>query len=359
MSIQRVVRFVSALGLAAVCGSTAHAGGEAGPISLRDQGFFWVGVRTKDVPASPNAGPFAGGGPQVSVYGQMHVGFQLVAERKHPYPLILVHGGGGQATDYMGTPDGRDGWLDYFLAAGFDVYFVDRPAHGRSPNNTAYGNGALAPPPASGFMGVLAKATQWPGDATDPTDPSVLQHVASSEPGPTVDSVLLKENFAELLDKVGPAIVITHSAGGPSGWLAADARPDKVKALVAIEAAGGFTNLPLTWQPALPAGEALATEKIAATEPGKAACDLQPAASLRTLPAFANIPVMGILAPESRMFTPNYHCTIDFLNQAGGQATLFKLEEHGITGNGHFMNEDRNNGDIARLMIEWIEAVEK
>jgi hypothetical protein len=46
-------------------------------------------------------------------------------------------------------------------------------------------------------------------------------------------------------------------------------------------------------------------------------------------------------------------------NQAGGNATLFKLEEHGITGNGHFMNEDRNNGDIAKLMIEWIESVEK
>ena len=358
MFTQRFSRLVAVISFAALASTCVQAGGEAGSIHLRDQGFFWVGVRSKDVPANPNGGPFAAG-KQVSVYGQMHVGFQLVEDRKHPYPLILVHGGGGQATDYMGTPDGRDGWLDYFVAAGFDVYYVDRPAHGRSPNNTAYGNGALAEPPASGFMGVLAKATQWPGDATDPTDPALLQHVASSEPGPTVDSVMLKENFAELLDKVGPAIVITHSAGGPSGWLSVDARPDKVKALVAIEAAGGFTNLPLTWEPALKAGEKPVTEKVAATEAGKAACDMQPAGSVRMLPAFKNVPVMGILAPESSMFTPNYHCTLNFLNQAGGNATLFKLEEHGITGNGHFMNEDRNNGDIAKLIIEWIESVEK
>ena len=104
------------------------AGGEAGAISLRDQGFFFVGVHPKD-----SETPGRNGGPPTKatvIEGQMHVGFQLVARKRHPYPLVLVHGGGGQATDWMGTPDGRDGWLDYFLAAGFDVPGVKQVVHG-------------------------------------------------------------------------------------------------------------------------------------------------------------------------------------------------------------------------------------
>jgi len=29
-----------------------------------------------------------------------------------------------------------------------------------------------------------------------------------------------------LLDKIGPAIIMTHSAGGPFGWLVAEIRPN-------------------------------------------------------------------------------------------------------------------------------------
>ena len=63
---------------------------------------------------------------------------------------------------------------------------------------------------------------------------------------------------------IGPAIVFSHSAGGPMGWLIADARPELVKATVAIEplgppfienAPGGFslpwgvTASPMTFDP--------------------------------------------------------------------------------------------------------------
>src|SRR5688572_17504297 len=129
----------------------ACAGGEAGALSLRDQGFFWVGTRTKEVevPARGSGMPTKG----TAIEGQMYVGFQLVAQKRHPYPLVLVHGGGGQATDWMGTPDGRDGWLDYFLAAGFDVYFVDRPGLGRSPDTGGYG--AAGPLPTTELIAGL------------------------------------------------------------------------------------------------------------------------------------------------------------------------------------------------------------
>ena len=106
--------------------TVVNAEGEAGIISLRGQGHFYVGIDVSE--------PDANGG--VTIKNQMFVGFQWPAEKLHPYPLILIHGGGGQATDWFSTPDGRDGWLDYFVAAGFDVYYVDRPGLGRSPTNS-------------------------------------------------------------------------------------------------------------------------------------------------------------------------------------------------------------------------------
>lgn len=351
------------IGLAAcamLLAAPAMAAGEAGPISLRDQGFFWVGVRTKAVET-----PARGGGPPTrgtSIDGQMYVGFQLPARKRHPFPLVLVHGGGGQATDWMGTPDGRDGWLDYFLAAGFDVYFVDRPAHGRSPNSRHYGE-QLGAPPTTEFIAntFTAQSRQYPGGgAADSKE--VAAHTASSEPGPTVSNAVLKENLGELLDRIGPAIMVTHSAGGPSGWLAMEARPNLVKGVLAIEPAMGVTdNLAslLTFKPALAAGERITLETLPAEGEGLQPCRLQPKDNVRTVPAFAGKPVLFVVAPLSGMFTPNVHCSVHTLNQLGARATLGRLlQDYKIQGNGHFMNEELNNGEIAKkVFIPWLSKI--
>ena len=119
----------SVLALAAL---PVHAGGEAGRLSLRDLGGKFVGYTTK---------PAANGSADVT--NGMFVQYMLPAERKHPYPLVLIHGGGGQGTDWLQTPDGRDGWADYFVADGWDVYVVDRPGHGRSQSNAGCGEGKV------------------------------------------------------------------------------------------------------------------------------------------------------------------------------------------------------------------------
>jgi pimeloyl-ACP methyl ester carboxylesterase len=336
----------------------AVAGGEAGPISLRDQGFFWVGVRTKEVQV-----PGAQGAPARTghvIEGQMYVGFQLPAQKRHPYPLVLVHGGGGQATDWMGTPDGRDGWLDYFLAAGFDVYFVDRPAHGRSPNHRAYGEQLGAPVSLEQIAGFTAESRQYPGGG-QALSAEVKQHTASSEPGPTVSNAILKENFAELLDRIGPAILVTHSNGGPSGWLAMEARPDKVKAVLAIEPNMGVIDFlaPLiTFQPALAPGERIETVQLPPEREGLAPCRLQPEGKVRKVPAFAGKPVLFVVAPLSSRFAPTVHCSMHLMNQLGADARLARLEDYGIHGNAHFMNEELNNGEIAKkVFIPWLESI--
>lgn len=348
------------LAFAALLPGQASAGGEAGPISLRDQGFFWVGARPTKV-ASGLIG-FGPPGPGTAIEGQMYVGFQLVAKRRHPYPLVLIHGGGGQATDWMGTSDGRDGWLDYFLAAGFDVYFVDRPGHGRSPNSRAYGD--LGLPATTEFIanGFTKQSKQYPGGGGADTK-ELIQHTASSEPGPTVSNAVLKADLAELLDKIGPAIVITHSAGGASGWLIMEARPNLVKGVLAIEPVMGITDTlaPLiTFNPALAAGEKIQTVELPSEGPGLNPCLLQPEGSVHKVPAYAGKKVLFVVSPQSTpQFTPNVHCSVHTLNQLGADAKLARLkEDFNIQGNGHFMNEELNNGEIAKkVFIPWLSAI--
>jgi len=272
-----------------------------------------------------------------------------------------VHGGGGQATDYMGTPDGRDGWLDYFLAAGFDVYFVDRPAHGRSPNVRSYG--ALGEQPTTEFIAnVFTKQSkQYPGGGAA-NSKEVIQHTASSEPGPTVPMAVLQANLAELLDRIGPAIIVTHSAGGPSGWLATAARPNLIKGVLAIEPAMGITDnlAPLiTFQPALGANEKITLVEQPVEKPGLSACSLQPKDSVRTVPAYKGKSILFVVAPQSSpMFTPTVHCSVHTLNQLGASAKLARLEDFGLLGNGHFMNEELNNGDIAKkVFIPFLSSI--
>lgn len=37
------------------------------------------------------------------------------------YPLLFVHGAGMTGTNFLNTPDGRPGWADWFLGAGYEV----------------------------------------------------------------------------------------------------------------------------------------------------------------------------------------------------------------------------------------------
>ena len=109
---------------AAVAADTAGTPAAQAPLDLAEWSFFWVGVERVELAR----GAVVNG-------KQMYVEYQIPAQVKHPYPIVLVHGGGGQGLDWMGTPDGRPGWTTYLLQEGYKVYVVDRPGHGRSPFN--------------------------------------------------------------------------------------------------------------------------------------------------------------------------------------------------------------------------------
>src|SRR5438105_1279905 len=72
--------------------------------------------------------------------GQLYAEFQIPARQMHPWPIVMIHGGSQSGTNFTGTPDGREGWAQFFLRRGYAVYVVDQPGRGRAPyESSAYG----------------------------------------------------------------------------------------------------------------------------------------------------------------------------------------------------------------------------
>lgn len=325
-----------------------------GELVTARRGLFWVGGEPF---------PVDGG---TAIRGQMFVQWEAPERVTKPYPVVLVHGGGGQGTDYLGTPDGRPGWATFLLQEGYAVYTVDRPGHGRSPYYpdvlgrpggvftlemistlfTDAANGPANHPTAHLY-------TQWPGSGA-PDDPYVRAFAAGT--GPMVGDCGLAHALeqacgAALLDEIGPAILITSSAGGPMGWLTADARPGSVKAIVSVEPVGpaflenpaiglsldwGLTAAPMTFDPPAASPEELRT--------GLA----------RKLPALARTPIALVEAEASLLAEP-CAATAEFLREAGCHVDRILLGDHGVHGNGHLVMMERNNREALEPILRWLD----
>src|ERR1044072_4870482 len=66
------------------------------------------------------------------VTGQLYAEYFIPKKQTSPFPIVMVHGGSQTGTNFTGTPDGREGWAQYFLRRGYAVYVVDQVARGRS-----------------------------------------------------------------------------------------------------------------------------------------------------------------------------------------------------------------------------------
>src|SRR5712671_7398932 len=112
----------------------------AEPIALRDMGSFHVGGRLVEISGKPvKEVVFTQGGVPAKIdpngtyqVEQMYVQYSLPANENGVYPLLLWHGGGLTGATYETTPDGREGWLNYFLRKGWSVYNSDAVERGRA-----------------------------------------------------------------------------------------------------------------------------------------------------------------------------------------------------------------------------------
>jgi pimeloyl-ACP methyl ester carboxylesterase len=161
---------------------------------------------------------------------------------------------------------------------------------------------------------------------------------------------------------------VTHSAGGPGVFLACDARPDLVSALIAIETIGPpFLNLPdrgidlawgvacapLTFSPpaATPQELKLVTEERDEFGPIPLTLQQEPARKLDNLSRFP----IAVMTAESSMFTLFDRHLVAFLEQAGCDVELVRFADRGVHGNGHGMMLELNNEAALGVVEQWVD----
>ncbi|WP_439373617.1 esterase [Bradyrhizobium sp. DASA03120] len=317
----------------------------AEPINLRDMGSFHVGGRLVEISGKPvKEVMFTPGGVPAKVdpngtyqVEQMYVQYFLPVNQKGAYPLLMWHGGGLTGVTYENTPDGREGWLNYFLRKGWAVYNSDAVERGRA-------GWAQYPDIFKSEPVFLTTANPFErfriGDGPNSYDPDPAKRkvlpgnqfpvegyenfVKQNVPRwTTTDDATIAAYIAEI-DRVGPSVILFHSQAGSFGFKVAQARPDKVKALIAIEPAG-------------------------IGDPAKA-------------DVLNNIPTLIIYGDyiESDARWPKIRANgvafADAIKAAGGSVDVIDLPQAGIKGNSHMVMMDKNNLEVAGLIQKWLEA---
>jgi pimeloyl-ACP methyl ester carboxylesterase len=276
----------------------------------------------------------------------MYVEFFIPEKPTHLVPIILIHGGATTGAVYVSTPDGRDGWATYFVQHGWKTYVVDWPGHGRSPMPEEYSTMSLRR---------------------------------------VVDANL------ELLKKIGPAVILTHSMSGVVGWKLAETAPQQVAAIVSI-ATGPPANAPKDSFPAVsairnsfvPTGTGLyfpedkpVRYKFDAAKRAYGSTALFPVEALdefyatlvpespRALNEVFNKDGMG-LSVDPRKFAnvpqviltgdqdPRHPRAVDEKTARFVGSEHIYLADVGIRGHGHMMMIEKDNEKIARLISEWL-----
>jgi pimeloyl-ACP methyl ester carboxylesterase len=354
---------------AAAVEDAARAATAADRLDLAEWSYFWLGVKTKTLPYG-----------DVVDGSQMYVEYWTPAKVTRPFSIVLVHGGGGQGLDWLQTADGRPGWAMRFVQAGYRVYLVDRPGHGRSPFHpdldgpfperaATYAlmeHQFTAPQAVADPYGPQAKLhTQWPGTGQlgDPTlDQVIAGQGGAFLPNLAATHAVWAKRGGELLDKIGPAVVMAHSMGGPSCWIYGDGRPDLVAGLVGVEPAGppfgplayGVAASPLAYDPPVADASDLQTVEVQPSQAGRAPYRLQ-AEPARQLKNLKRIPIALVTSPAYYHW-PYDPGTVAFLRQAGCTVDHIELDKLGIAGNDHFMMMERNSDQVLAPILHWLET---
>jgi hypothetical protein len=327
-----------AIGAAMMAGCASQGG-----LEIRDMGSFHVGGREFTVSGKPvKTVTFTPGGAPARIdpngvyqVEQMYVQWFAPAKERGTLPLLMWHGGGLTGVTYESTPDGRPGWLNYFVRQGWKVYNSDAVERGRS-------GWAMYPDVFPGEPVFLTKENPFErfrigaGPGSYNKDPAKMKPLPGSQfplegydnftkqnvPRWTTTDEPIIRAYTELVDRVCPCVVLAHSQGGPFAFRVAQARPDKVKALVLVEPAGNG--------------------------------DMARAAVLKDTPMVA---VFGDFIEQDSRWPTIKGNVLRFMGEvakAGGRTDVIDLPARGIRGNSHMMMMDRNSDQVAGVIQEWL-----
>ena len=339
------------------------------PLIIAEQGSFLAGGRTVTAAGSFDRGrffvPFQSTGQTFSIE-HLYAQFQIPPDARK-LPLVMVHGGCQTGKTWDTTADGREGFQTIFVRRGYAVYVIDYPGRGRSGIPSFSGRlgdleGTQIIPDATVNFGheltFLANRmgprpfefypdTQFPTAAFD----QFLRHGVASvadDPGVIADAI------AALLERIGPAIVVTHSQGGLMGWLAA-INSAKVKAIVAYEP---FVSC-------FPEGDAPVLPVLSDGSSGPVADEV----SASEFDRLARIPIQIVWgdhiptdpfpAAATDIWRLSHKASREFverIKRRGGDASIVDLPSIGIRGNTHFPFSDLNTVPIADLLSDFLRS---
>ncbi len=320
----------------------------ADSLLLKEQGSFFVGghtIFTDALTGSP--GGFLGSGVNSGsiTVDQMYVQYQIPEGADSHVPVVMVHGCCLSSKSYETTPDGRMGWNEYFLRKHRSVYLPDQVSRGRSGfDATIYNEIKLGKRPA-GDMPEIRSATheiawlgfrfgpspgkafpneQFPVEAMDEFGKQVIPDLNGTLPAvnPTWT------NLSGLAIKLKGAVLMGHSESGFFPEQAALINSTDIKALITIE-----TGCPV-----------LNAEQISKL------------AKIPTLVVFGDhiedAATSPINWPERLNSCQQF---VQAVKAAGGDATMMHLPKYGHFGNSHMLMQDKNNNQVADLILKWID----
>lgn len=329
---------LAAVAAALVISSVVPAHAQSG-IALRDMGSFHVGGRHLEIKGQPvKEVVFTPGGVPAKVdpngiyqVEQMYAQYFLVQRRKGRLPLLMWHGGGLTGVTWETKPDGKPGWLNSFLRKGWDIYVSDAVERGRAGWTNQFKGEPIFLPlgdpwerfrigPIGSWKDDKAKRATYPGTQF-PID-AYEQFMKQGVPRWTTTDPEIVAAYVALVDKVCPCVVMVHSQSGNFGYKALEARPDKVKALVAVEPTVG--------------GDAKKVDSVKGT------------------------PILVVIGDNAKDH-PRWKAIRDHsvnyqkaFNASGGKLDLVDLPDVGIKGNSHMVMMDRNSEQVADLIQKWL-----
>jgi hypothetical protein len=284
--------------------------------------------------------------------------FYQIPVNARQYPLVMWHGFGQFSKTWETTPDGREGYQNIFTRRGFGVYLLNQPRRGNAGRSTV--EATITPTPDEQFWFNVFRVGVWPDyfpGVQFSREPEALnQYFRQMTPNiGAFDSNVITDAVSELFNKIGSAILVTHSHSGGFGWSTALKNPN-VRAIVSYEPGSGFI---------FPEGDVPSAMESSAGPLQAVGVPMEEFLKLTKIPIIIyygdNIPAN----PDPNPGTDGWRVRLamaklwrDAVNQHGGDVTVVHLPDIGIKGNTHFPFSDLNNVEIADLMSDWLKSKE-
>jgi hypothetical protein len=340
--LEQLKPFAAALLLAGLS-NAAVAQGDRGPskppIILDSTGAYEVGGKVITKPGDPS---------QTLSCDHGYVEYFIPVKRRQ-VGLIMWHSSSTKV--FENRWDGGEGYKSIFLRRGYPVYLWDGPRVGRANWSCEPINYTPEPFDQRNFAAWRFGVTypNWTPGVQFPTADAAAWNQATRaryDEFDTLENALLQaEAGGQAIDKIGPVVAVTNSAGGWRALLSAlKAKSDNMKGIVAYETPGFV----------FPEGEGPAPNPKGPFGPNSV-----PLAEFMKLTKF---PIQMVFGDNTNVGRPFWAEAIkmsgtfcDIVNRHGGDCEVLLLPDAGLRGNTHIAFADLNNEAVADELSRWLQ----